>query len=172
MGSAKSFSDMWETGDIDAESAKSFSRSMFNDSRLPAKIHCASRPFGQVSSLIDLGGGGGGGAWAAEALRTHENLNDVIFDLANVCEATKVILTDEAPDFVQPSFRTGNFFRDELPTADGYLLSNILHDWDFDICRQLLRHIHRFAAPNSKLFLNECLLTEDKSGPRFTALFN
>ena len=170
MGSAQSFSDMWESGEIDVDSARKFSLSMFKESQLPAQIHCQARSFKSIRSLADLGGGGG--AWASEALQAHPTLNYSIFDLKNVCVATSEILAQQVPQIRVQNYLSGNFFRDDLPKADGYLLSNILHDWSFEKCSQLLRHIHRYADSDSSLFIHESLLRDDKSGPRFTALFN
>lgn len=166
----KSFSAMWERGDIDLESAKEFSSGMYESSLLPAKIHCASKPFEKISSLVDLGGGGG--AWASEALRTRPDLQYTIFDLEAVCAATKDILNQRAPEIRKPLYHPGSFFRDSLPTAEGYLLSNILHDWNPEACLKLMRRIHDEMPPKAFLFINECLLNAQKSGPRFTSLFN
>ena len=169
MGEAKSYSEMWEAGTIDRESAMSFSKAMYHDTRLPAQIHCSERPFANLSTLVDLGGGGG--AWAAEALDAHPELEFIILDLEAVCAVTKEILNYEGRRG-KPVYVSGSFFRDRPPAADAYLLSNILHDWTFDKCRTLLKHIHASTPSGAKLFMHECLLSEDKSGPRFTSIFH
>jgi acetylserotonin O-methyltransferase len=60
---------------------------------------------------------------------------------------------------------SGDFFRDELPEADLFAMSRILHDWPEDKINALLARIYQRLPANGGLLLAEKLLNEDKSGP-------
>jgi hypothetical protein len=47
-----------------------------------------------------------------------------------------------------------------VPPADAYLLKSILHDWDDERSRAILRTIARAAQPTSKLYVVELVLGE------------
>jgi hypothetical protein len=74
-----------------------------------------------VGHVVDVGGGTG------QMLRTlldaHPHLTGTVFDLAQVSPAD---LGERG------SFVAGNYFADPLPTADTYVLSQILHSWGED----------------------------------------
>lgn len=171
MGTSRSFSEMWESGEMDAESARSFSEAMYRLSHRSATIHCSRGPFSGLATLVDLGGGGG--AWASQAVQTHPDLRPTVMDLPLVCRATQEILAREAPQSAaRIQYQPGNFFKDALPEASAYLLSNILHDWPPETCRRLLSRIRQGVPPGTRLYLQESLLSESKDGPRFTCLFH
>jgi hypothetical protein len=53
----------------------------------------------------------------------------------------------------------GDFFT-EMPSADLYLLKWILHDWDDDACRTILRNCRAAARPGGRAVVIEVLLRE------------
>jgi hypothetical protein len=60
----------------------------------------------------------------------------------------------------------GSFF-EEVPAADVYVLSAVLHDWSDDTCTRILRTIGAAAKPNARLVLFETVLPQDYS-PHYT----
>ncbi|MET8830528.1 methyltransferase [Streptomyces sp. NPDC004610] len=59
----------------------------------------------------------------------------------------------------------GNFF-EEVPAADVYILSTVLHDWDDDQCATLLGTIAKAARPRAHLVVVEAVLPDtDASHP-------
>ncbi|HKW80445.1 MAG TPA: methyltransferase [Casimicrobiaceae bacterium] len=58
------------------------------------------------------------------------------------------------------SAQGGDFFSDPLPTADAYLLSNVLHDWNDAKAAAILRSIRRAAPPRADLLVLESILPE------------
>src|SRR5260370_7238213 len=50
----------------------------------------------------------------------------------------------------------GNFF-EEVPSADLYLLKMILHDWDDDACRKILRNCRASARPGARALVGEAV---------------
>jgi len=64
----------------------------------------------------------------------------------------------------------GNFF-EEVPSADLYLLKMILHDWDDDACRKILRNCRASARPGARALVVESVI--GKTGePGFAALLD
>ena len=61
----------------------------------------------------------------------------------------------------------GDFFKDELPVCDAYLVMEVIHDWNDEDTLTIFRAIRRAAAPGARLLLVEWLLTDDP-GPQWT----
>ncbi|MFJ4682961.1 methyltransferase [Streptomyces sp. NPDC088789] len=53
----------------------------------------------------------------------------------------------------------GDFFT-EVPSADVYLLSTVLHDWNDDQCATILANIARAAHPGARLVVLEAVLPD------------
>ena len=60
---------------------------------------------------------------------------------------------------------------DALPSADCYLIMQVIHDWDDQKAARILAAIRRAAAPGAKLLLIECLVPED-SKPSWTKMLD
>ena len=57
--------------------------------------------------------------------------------------------------------QAGSFFTDALPSADCYLLSNVIHDWSDQDAASILTAIRAAAGPSSTLLLFEFVMPED-----------
>jgi acetylserotonin N-methyltransferase len=112
--------------------------------------------------LVDLGGATG--HLAAAACERYPSLEAVVFDLPQTvplaremvgrsiaCERIKVV--------------AGDFFTDEIPRADLYALSRILHDWSESKIIVLLRRICDRLPSGGALLVAEKLLRDDGAGP-------
>jgi hypothetical protein len=64
--------------------------------------------------------------------------------------------------------RGGNFFADELPVADAYVLMQIIHDWDDQKAGEILQGVRRVAPVGAKLLLVESMMP-DHPVPCWTA---
>lgn len=105
--------------------------------------------------IADLGGGDG--TLLAELLRLDDR-RGIVFDLPGVAETAHPVLagaglTDRV-DVV-----AGNFFT-EVPKADLYLLSWILHDWNDEQALKILRTISAAAPAGSRLIVVEQVVPE------------
>jgi hypothetical protein len=51
----------------------------------------------------------------------------------------------------------GDFFK-EVPDADGYVMKNIIHDWNDERSATILKNIHRAARPGARVILLEAVI--------------
>ena len=59
------------------------------------------------------------------------------------------------------TFQAGDFFTDELPRCDAYLLMDVLHDWGDEEAVTILQAIRRAAPSHAKLLICELLISAD-----------
>jgi len=112
--------------------------------------------------LADLGGATG--HLAIAACERYPHLHAVVFDLPQVVETARAQVSKSAVSS-RVEVIAGDFFPDELPEADLFAMSRILHDWSEDKIQPLLAKIYRRLPPGGGILLAEKLLQEDKSGP-------
>uniref|UniRef100_G3NB96 Acetylserotonin O-methyltransferase-like n=1 Tax=Gasterosteus aculeatus aculeatus TaxID=481459 RepID=G3NB96_GASAC len=124
-----------------------------------------------VATAFDLSGfksacdlGGCTGAVAYEFTKAHPGMSVTVFDLPAVVEMSDRFHPLHADNRV--SFLAGDFFKDELPKADLYVLSRILHDWSDEKVHILLSKVADVCTPGCGLLLSEIFLDEDRGGPR------
>ena len=112
--------------------------------------------------LCDLGGATG--HLAIAACERYLNLRAVVFDLSQVIEGARAGINKSIASR-RIDLQAGDFFRDELPEADLFAMSRILHDWSEDKINALLSKTYQRLPIGGGILLAEKLLNEDKSGP-------
>jgi acetylserotonin N-methyltransferase len=124
-----------------------------------------------VASAFDLSGyhtfadlGAATGHLVIMACETWPNLTGIVFDLQKVLPMAQEYIA-ASPARARLGLVSGDFFADELPDADLFALGRILHNYDDDRCRLLLRRIFDRLPSGGALLLAEKLLAEDRSGP-------
>jgi hypothetical protein len=102
-----------------------------------------------IGQLVDVGGGRGELLMAV--LRANPRLRGVVFDQPHVLAPVAVPADLEG----RLELAGGDFFATAPAGADAYLLKHILHDWDDDACRTILRHIRSAMAPGGRVLILE-----------------
>ncbi len=122
--------------------ARTLRAGLFEEYRLPA---------GEL--IADLGSGDG--TVLTELLRSDErpDRRGIVFDLPGVVESAHAVLT-AAGMSERVEVVAGNFFI-EVPRADIYLLSWILHDWSDKEALEILRSVWNAAASSARLIVVE-----------------
>jgi hypothetical protein len=69
-------------------------------------------------------------------------------------------------------FCGGDFFSDELPTADVVVLGHILHDWSLDEKKQLLRRIYEALPERGAAIVFESIIDDDRRENAFGLLMS
>lgn len=128
----------------------------------------AAKSHGQVASVMasfDFSGfreigdiGGGRGHLLQAVLEVVPAARGVLFDLPHVAAEAAGIATDRL------TIQSGDFFRDDLPACDLYLLMEVIHDWGDAEAIAILKAVRRAALPGATLLLIEGVL-DDRPGP-------
>ena len=148
---------------------KEFLRAMTGVSR-GANLAIAEKfPWRQYRSYVDVGTAQGD--LAAQVALAHPHLAGLGFDLAEVGpifeEYTASLGVDHRLKFV-----AGNFFADPIPNADVVMMGHILHDWDLDQKRQLLRKAWEALPSGGAMIVYESLIDDDRRENAFGLLMS
>ena len=69
-------------------------------------------------------------------------------------------------------FYPGSFFEQPLPKADVVMMGHILHDWDLEAKRMLIRKACDVLAPGGALIVYESIIDDDRSANSFGLLMS
>ncbi len=117
--------------------------------------------FTRFGTIADIGGGRG--HLLRAVLDAAPAADGILFDLPEVINALNI-------DQKRLTNQAGDFFIDALPTADAYVLMEVLHDWPDDECVAILSAIRRAANENSTLLIIEGVISQDQADPRARTL--
>ncbi|WP_445160782.1 methyltransferase [Mycobacterium sp. Dal123C01] len=118
-----------------------------------------------VAELVDLARarlvidvGGGNGELLKQILHAAPHARGVLYERPNALAAAEVNLGEyvERCDLV-----AGDFTSSVPPGGDVYLLSRVLHDWDDQQCKAILRRCSDSMTLGAQLLVIERLLPED-----------
>lgn len=153
----------------DLKKAKIFTKAMHNNALSPARALAKKVDFSSFKRLLDLGGGSG--AYGIVLVKKYPNLRVTVFELPKVCRlADKFIKEARAEDRIET--KIGDFFKDELPEGfDVVLLSQILHSFGPAKNQQLLKKVYQILPKRGMVIVNDFLLDEQKTGPKWATLF-
>ncbi|NXY15259.1 ASML protein, partial [Atrichornis clamosus] len=157
------FKDYYQSQEV----KQRFMAAMHSIAHLTARDVATAFDLSQFKSACDLGGCTG--ALAHELVQIYPNLKVTVFDLPEVIANTS---------YFQPSgqhtapvtFLSGDFFKDNLPEADLYILSRVLHDWPDEKIHVLLSKISALCRPGIALLVAETVLDEQKTHPSVAVL--
>ncbi|MFJ3922266.1 methyltransferase [Streptomyces sp. NPDC090022] len=154
----------------DPELADLFDRSMASSARMfqPLPAHpviTAAARASAPATVVDVAGGTG--ELLGRLLTAHPRLRGILLERPHAVEAARRLL-DAAGCGARCDYRAGDF-ADVPPGGDVYVLSRVLHDWDDDRCREILRHCARAMPAHADLLIVERLLPADGSPSLATA---
>nr|XP_032644609.1 probable bifunctional dTTP/UTP pyrophosphatase/methyltransferase protein [Chelonoidis abingdonii] len=144
------------------EAKQHFMTAMHSIAKLTARDVATAFDLSPFRSVCDLGGCTG--VLAHELVQKYPNLNVTVFDLPDVI-ANVSCFQPSGQHITSVMFTAGDFFKDNLPEADLYILSLILHDLNDEKIHILLSKISAICKPGSALLLAEIVLDEEKTHP-------
>jgi ubiquinone/menaquinone biosynthesis C-methylase UbiE len=122
--------------------------------------HAIARlPLPKNRTVADVGGGLG---YLLSQVKAHRPTTSTV-----LCDLPFVIKQARIRGNQADELWAGDAFEDQLPSADIYLLSRVLHDWQQEDSLRLLRNIRRSAQPGSELRVVDTFLNEDGTGPDY-----
>lgn len=141
---------------------------LFNEA-MAAKAHAevagvlGAYDFSGFRTIGDIGGGSG--HLLRAVLDAAPEAKGVLFDLPHVIEDVKAIASPRL------ELMAGDFFRDELPACDAYLLMDIIHDWADAESLAILGAVRQAAPPQARVLLIE-LIVPDDPGPDWSKVLD
>ncbi len=112
--------------------------------------------FTRFATIADIGGGNG--HLLRAVLDAVPDANGILFDLPSVVERLDI----GTPRVV---LHAGDFFADALPSADAYILMEVIHDWDDPQAAAILSAVSRAATPGATVLIIEAMLDDQHVDP-------
>jgi hypothetical protein len=151
----------WDYYAAHPDDGDAFSKAMADISSLAIGPVLDSYDFSGTGTIADIGGGYG--ALLAAILRTQPKARGILFDQPQVVAAAGAVLGDTEGRVERVS---GDFFSQQLPRADIYLLKHILHDWDDTDCVSILKNVRAGMNAGARVLLIEMIVAEQPApGP-------
>lgn len=139
----------------DPDASEVFNRAMADGASGPGAA--LGYDWGNAVSVADIGGGNG--TLLAAVLAAHPHLRGIVLDLPHVVAEAPPVL-DQAGVADRCETLGADFFADDLPPADTYVLARILHDWDDEQAVAILRNCRRSIAENGRMLIVEQVIPE------------
>ncbi|MDT9695806.1 methyltransferase [Streptomyces sp. P17] len=131
----------------DPELSALFNKAMAETAQGAADVVAAGYDFSGVPTVVDVGGGNG--TLLGALLTAHPDSRGVLFDTpTGVREAAKVLADAGVADRCE--ITTGDFFTSVPGGGDAYVLKSVIHDWDDDLARTVLRRCREAMPDHAK----------------------
>jgi len=111
------------------------------------------------------------GDLAVQIALAHPHLSGVGFDLPEVGPIFQDYVERHALS-QRLRFLPGDFFRDPLPSADVLTMGHILHDWNLEEKKLLLRKAYQALPSGGALIVYEAIIDDDRSRNAFGLLMS
>lgn len=151
-----------EVGQIFDEAMTSFSRGI-------ARAVVAAYDFSGARTICDVGGGHG--ILLSIILRENQQAKGILFEQPQVASGAGGLIGQsnlgERIEIVG-----GDFFAEIAVAADVYLMKHILHDWNDEQSKLILKNLAKTAKTGAKLLLVESVVEEDDHAPSMSKIMD
>lgn len=121
-------------------------------------------PWSRYRSFADVGTAQGD--LAVQVALANSHLTGTGFDLAEVGPVFEEYVERHGLDG-RLRFVAGSFFQDPLPEADVITMGHILHDWNLDEKKMLLRKAYDAVPPGGTVVAYDSVIDDDRSANAF-----
>ena len=168
-GSEKGKQD-WHKSMETEEFATQFTAAMDCRGVFLAQAAAKQLDLGGRAALLDIAGGSG--IYACSFCAHFPNLRATVLEKPPVDQITACAVAKRGFS-ERVSVVAGDMLAAPLPFGfDAHLYSNVLHDWDATVVRQLVQKSFDALAPGGVLIIHDAHLNEDKSGPLHVAEYS
>lgn len=157
---AKTGEDFFGTLYADPKRLEGFLRAMTGISRGTARAMAGKFPWRTYGSFADVGCAQGG--VAAEIALAHKHLTGEGMDLPVVRPIFEDYARAKGVD-KRLRFHAGDFFKDPLPKTDVLIMGHILHDWNLDEKRMLVRKAYDALPSGGALIVHEAIIDDARN---------
>jgi hypothetical protein len=166
---AKSGGNFFEALYADPQRLEDFLSAMTGLSLGAARAMAEKFPWSDYKTFIDIGGAQGG--LPVQIATAHKHLTGGSFDIP-ACGPVfeKYVAQHGLSDRLR--FYAGDFFNDPLPSADVLVMGHILHDWNMEEKRMLLRKAYDALPAGGALIVFEALIDDDRRENTFGLLMS
>lgn len=166
---AKAGGDFFEAIYADPARLAQFAGAMSAISGGAGQAIAAKFPWGDRRTVIDIGCAEG--AVPAAIASAHDHITGGGFDLPPLAPIFDAFVAERGLG-ERLSFTGGDFFADPLPSADVLVMGHILHDWDLDEKRLLLRKAYEALPDGGALIVYEAIIDDDRRHNAFGLLMS
>jgi O-methyltransferase domain/Dimerisation domain len=126
-------------------------------------------PWNKYRTAVDVGTAQGG--LITQVALANPHLEGIGFDLPEVGPVFEdYVGANGLSDRVK--FSPGSFMNDPLPKADVVMMGHILHDWNLDIKRMLVKKAFEALPPGGAFIVYESIIDDDRSKNAFGLLMS
>jgi hypothetical protein len=154
----------WDDLAADPARAASFNALLGADVAARAPGIVSGYDWGSLGRVVDVGGGDA--SLLIALLNAYPSLRGTVVDLPDAADTARKALTSAGLAH-RGDVLTGSFFDPLPPGAGGYLLSLIIHDWDDEASRAILRRCAEAAGGTGSVFVIESI---DAGGTTHTGM--
>ncbi len=148
---------MFEELYSDLPRLEQFMGAMTGISRMNFELFAEKFDLSRYQTLCDVGGATG--LLSIECAKQHPHLKCVSFDLPPVEPIARRHIADAGLS-ARVETATGDFFQDPLPKADIITMGMILHDWNLEKKRHLIRSAYAALPPGGAFVAIETLIDD------------
>jgi hypothetical protein len=156
---AKDDSDYYANLGRSSDRLAVFLRGMTGLSAAASRAIAEKAPWADHKTFVDVGGAEGG--LSVQLAQAHAHLTGGTFELPNVGPYHDAYV-DSFGLGDRLKFHGGDFFEDALPTADVVVMGHVLHNWNLDQKRALVRKAYAALPPGGLFLVHESLIDDDR----------
>ena len=153
----------------DPDRLRGFLAAMSGVSAGAAQAIAEKFPWRDYKAFVDVGAAQG--MVPVTVARAHAHLTGGGFDLPQVGPIFEEFVAANGMS-KRLRFYAGNFFDDDLPRTDVIIMGHILHDWDIEQKRLLLKKAHDALPKGGALIVYEALIDDDRRENTFGLLMS
>lgn len=112
-----------------------FNAWMTRVSNMNCPVIASSFPFSNYKTIVDVGGGEG--SLISHILERHPGVSGILYDLPEVVREPRGIKDSVSS---RCKIEAGSFFESVPKGADIYIMQQIIHDWNDELCIKILRN--------------------------------
>jgi ubiquinone/menaquinone biosynthesis C-methylase UbiE len=143
---------------------KTFLAAMTGISRMSNMAIAHKFPWSQYRVFADVGTAQGD--LAVQVALANPHLNGIGFDLAEVGPIFEEYVEQHGLNG-RLRFVSGNFFEDPLPKVDVVTMGHILHDWNLEEKKMLLRKAYEAVSPGGAVVIYDAIIDDDRARNAF-----